>query len=193
MEIKPNDYVTIELNLNSAAANVCIVDSIVGDTAYLYHPLFPECFIRRPLAELNKHPVRTKDPNQKCLQYIRRNENLLSYIKRQELDALCLNFVVRRELTPKQLQTMAALCGDVARIKLNNNLEAAVLGVVQNKGLLDGFNLRWYNDKDFKPIFQQRRTPTKNQFSILFRMAGFVLAQLEPDKAPMPEALNGKN
>ncbi len=182
-EIKPSDVVTIELNPNSTSANVCIVDSVSDNEALLFHPLYPGCFIKRPLADLNNAPVRMKDPNEKCLHYIKHNEAMLSYVKRQELDALCVNFVVRRELTPKQLQTMADLCGDIARINLHNNMDAAVHSVVQNQGLLDAFNQRWFNDKDFKPIFQRRRTPTKKQFPILFRMAGFVLAQLEPQVA----------
>ena len=94
------------------------------------------------------------------------------------ISALCLYFVVRRKLTPRQKNLLSNICGQIAGIKLNDDIKYAMSLVASHEAILDEFNLMWY--RNFSGLFSGRQNITsRKQRSAIFNIAGFVLAELE--------------
>lgn len=177
MTITKNDIVTCPFD-NSVSSNTFVVDEVVGSTAILKHPLLPEVLVRKNLADLNKVGPNLKDSTERSLDFAKNNIKYLDYNTSADLEALCLYFVFKRKLTPRQKGTLSNTCGFIASIKLNNDIKEAMDLIKRNEGILDEFNAMWY--RNFKNLFIGRQQITsKKQRSAIFNIAGFIMAELE--------------
>lgn len=181
--VEKDDIVTLKCE-NDSASNTFIVDAteLKEDEVLLRHPLFPRILIRAHKSELNQVRANLKDSVEKCLDFCRINSIELDRNGRADLDALCAYFTVTRNLTPKQKSTLSAMCGKLAAIKFNDDLRRAMDFVIENKGVLDEFNARWFGN--FKAFFDGTRlAPSMKQREGIFNIAGFVLAEMENPSA----------
>lgn len=181
-EVNKGDIVTVEFK-NSEASNTFIVADIKDELALLEHPLFPEILVKRHKDVLNVVSSNLKDSTERSLDFASNNKEILDYNGRLDLDTLCLAFVVRRKLTPKQKKILSDLGGKIAEVKFNGNIREAMDYITQNNGVLDDFNKMWYNN--FSKLFKGKQDISSvKQTAAIFNMAGFVLAELETPVAP---------
>ena len=174
--IDKGSIVTVDVN-SETSSNTYIVHEKVGDKCFLYHPIFPECFIEKNINELNKIAARIKDSTERGLNFALNSKKYLDYNTLADLEALCLYFSIRRKLTPRQKHLLSTICGTIASIKLNNNTDQAIKLIIENEGLLDDFNKMWYHN--FRKLFNGQQVITsKKQRSSIFNIAGFVFAEL---------------
>lgn len=180
--IQTGDVVTIPFE-NLVSSNTFIVDTVVGDDALLYHPLFPKILVKEQVVKLNKVQANLKDSTERSLDFANNNKKYLDYNTTADLESLCTYFVVRRKLTPRQKSLLSSICGKIAGIKFNDNIQEAMNLIKKNEGVLDDFNGMWY--RNFKSLFVGRQPITsKKQRDAIFNIAGFVLAELETPVAP---------
>lgn len=177
MTAKAGDIVTVPFK-NLAVSNTFIVDTDMGETVLVRHPLAKDCFLKFKKSELNTVVANLKDSTERSLDFARRHQGLLDKDSIEDLDALGLSFIVKRKLTPRQKQILSKLNGYIAKQLLGGNIKEAMKIVVENQGVLDDFNSMWFNN--FKGLFtgQQKISSTKQETSI-YNMAGFVLAETE--------------
>ena len=179
--IKKDDVVTVQFE-NVVSSNTYIVDTVEKDSALLKHPLYDTCLLRYPLDTLNTVAPNVKDSTERSLDFARSNRKFLDYNTNADLDALCLYFVIKRKLTPRQKTILSNICGTIVSIKFNNDVKEAMNLITKNAGVLDDFNAMWYNN--FSGLFSGKQPITsKKQRSAIFNMAGFVLAELETPTA----------
>ena len=176
--IKPGDIVTKNFD-NLVSSNTYIVDTILDSkVALLVHPLFPGVLIKEDIVTLNRVQANLKDSTERSLDFANHNRSLLDYNTVADLEALCIYFVVRRKITPRQKHVLAAICGKIALIKFNDDLKSAMAFVKINEGLLDDYNVMWY--RNFKKLFSgQQLITSKKQKDAIFNITGFVLAESE--------------
>lgn len=176
------EVVTVKFE-NAVSSNAYIVDSDCGDTVLLKHPLFPSCLLRLNKDVLDLVSPNVKDSTERSLDFAKINQKYLDYNTLADHEALCLYFVVRRKLTPRQKNLLSNMCGSIAAIKLNEDIKAAMELIKANEAILDDFNAMWY--RNFGGLFTGRQTITsKKQRSAIFNIAGFILAELERPVAP---------
>lgn len=176
-EVKVNDIVTVPFE-NSVSSNTYIVDTVEDKSALLKHPLFESCLVRIELDKLNTVQPNIKDSVERGLDFAKKNAKFLDYNAKADLEALCLYFIIKRTLTPRQKNILSVICGTIASNKLNNNIQEAMAIVVRNEGVLDDFNAMWY--RNFNGLFTGKQPITsKKQRSAIFNITGFVLAELE--------------
>lgn len=175
--IKRGDIVTVKFE-NAVSSNTYIVDTDEGPTVLLKHPLFDECLLRRKKDELDLVSPNVKDSIERSLDFVNKNAKYLDYNMLAEHEALCLYFVIRRKLTPRQRGSLSNICGTIASIKLNNDVKAAMELITANFAVLDDFNSMWYHN--FSGLFSGKQAITsKKQRAAIFNIAGFALAELE--------------
>ena len=180
--MKIGQIVTLDFK-NQNVSNVYFVKKIdeTDNTALLYHPLYPECYLLKNIDELNLASAKLKDSTEKCLDYVASKVELLDYNTKSDLEALCLYFIVKRQLTPKQKSTLSKMCGFLASIHFNNDISETISFINHNNAVLDEFNRMWYNN--FKKLFNGKQLITSNkQRSSIFNIAGFILAELHIPK-----------
>lgn len=177
MSAKVGEIVTVPLK-NQTVSNTFIVDTDLGTEVLVRHPLAKECFLKFEKTALNTVVANLKDSTERNLDFSRRHQSILDKDSIEDLDALCLSFIVKRKLTPRQKQILSKLNGYIAKQILNSNIKEAMKVVVENQGVLDDFNSMWFNN--FKGLFtgQQKISSSKQETSI-YNMAGFVLAETE--------------
>jgi hypothetical protein len=181
-EIQIGDIVTAQFD-SLGASNTCIVKDVGKDSALLAHPLFEEIMIARPIDSLNVAAANLKDSTERSLDFANTNKKFLDYNTIADLESLCLYFVVRRKLTPRQKFILSNICGNIASIKFNNDIKAAMAYVVKNEAVLDEFNSMWY--RNFSGLFSGKQQITsKKQRAAIFNIAGFALAELEIPTTP---------
>lgn len=188
LNLKEGDLVTLNLDENITASNVYVVHRKLDKECLLRHPLYPKCFVLRSDEELNMAGATWKNPTERCLEFIMRNKDLLDYNSTAEVEGICAYFIINRRLTPRQKKEISSLCGKIASIKLENSLSAAIRKTVENEGVLDDFNNKWY--ATLKGVYEGRVSPTPKQWNTVFNIAGFVLAQLERNVIPQGGANN---
>jgi len=174
-KIEKGMTVTLKMEGNQAS-NTFLVYEVLGNFCLLYHPICPDVYIIKEISELNKTVATLKDSNERGLDYIIRNEDKLHYNARKDLQALRLSFAIHRELTSKQKSIMSSLCGIIAAIYFNNDMDKASEYVIKNKGMLDDFNRMWYYRLKELMTGDKYVTGNKQRVSI-FNIAGFVLAE----------------
>lgn len=176
------EVVTVKFE-NAVSSNAYVVDKDDGDTVLLKHPLFPSCLLRYAKSDLDLVAPNVKDSSERSLDFANVNAKYLDYNTLADHEALCLYFVVRRKLTPRQKQFLSNTCGSIAAIKLNDDIKAAMELIKAHEAILDEFNGMWY--RNFAGLFTGRQTITsKKQRSAIFNIAGFVMAELERPVAP---------
>lgn len=181
-----DEVVTIKFD-NAVSSNTYLVAADLGSEVLLYHPLFPSCLLKYSKSEVDNVSPNVKDSTERSLDFIRKNSNYLDYNAQADHEALCMYFVVKRKLTPRQKNLMSNMAGTIASIKLNNDVKAAMELVKNNAAILDEFNSMWY--RNFGRLFSGRQLITsKKQRAAIFNIAGFVMAELE-----RPMATNGYN
>lgn len=179
---KPGDIVTLRFE-NAVSSNAYKVDSDQDGDVLLYHPLFPECLLRVPKSEIDQVAPNIKDSTERSLDFVKANLRYLDYNTVADHEALCLYFVVRRKLTPRQKQLLSNICGSIATVKLNDDIKVASELIRNNVAILDDFNAMWY--RNFSGLFSGTQPITsKKQRAAIFNIAGFVLAELERPVAP---------
>lgn len=173
-----NDVVTVRFE-NTVSSNAYLVDTDDGnDSVLLKHPLFPECLLRLNRADLDLVAPNVKDSTERSLDFANSNQKYLDYNTLADHEALCLYFVVRRKLTPRQKKLLSDICGSIASIKLNDDVKIAMELIKAHEAILDDFNTMWY--RNFNGLFTGKQTITsKKQRSAIFNIAGFILAELE--------------
>ena len=182
----PGDIVTVKFD-NAVSSNTYMVESDCGDSVLLFHPLFPHCLLRHKKSSIDTVSPNVKDSIERSLDFVNKNANYLDYNTLADHEALCMYFVVRRKLTPRQKSTLSNICGTIASIKLNNDVKSAMDIVTANSAVLDDFNAMWF--RNFSGLFSGKQPITsKKQRAAIFNMAGFVMAELE-----RPVAANGYN
>jgi len=175
MSYKIGDIVT--LPMSREASNTYIIENIIDDFLYLNHPLFPECILKVEKSLVNQTLATLKESTERCLDFASVYKEYLDFNLKSDLEALCMYFIFKRRLTPKQKQILANICGMITKTQINNDINKAITLIKQNESLLDEFNLMWY--RNFKGLFNgtQQITSDKQKTSI-FNMAGFVQSQL---------------
>lgn len=163
---------------NIVSSNTYVVESDEGETVLLQHPLFPICLVRFAKEMVDTVAPNVKDSTERSLDFVKKNAQYLDYNTQADHEALCLYFVVQRKLTPRQKNLLSSMCGNIASIKMNNDVKAAMEFVKTNAAVLDEFNAMWY--RNFGGLFAGRQQITsKKQRSAIFNIAGFVMAELE--------------
>lgn len=181
MTLKTGDVVTVKHDdSNTEASNTYIIDTVISDNELLLsHPLSgSNVLIRVTSDKINVVAANIKDSSERALDFARKNTKYLDYNKVAEIEALALYYVVNRKLTSKQKNGLSAINGYIASINFNQDIKQTINFVHKNKGLLDEFNLMWYNN--FRNLFNgtQAITSIKQRQSI-FNIAGFILSELE--------------
>lgn len=181
-ELQPGCIVTVNLE-NRNASNTFIVQELLDDgSVLLEHPLFNDIIVRYNQSDLNTVSANIKDSTEKCLDFAKSRANHLDFNMKGDLDALCMYFIVKRQLTPRQKSTLSKICGVLAAIEFNDSLKDAMEFIAKNETVLDDFNRMWYNN--FQGLFKGKQAITSNkQRASIFNMAGFALAELTNPKA----------
>ncbi len=183
---KEGDLVTVQFD-NAVSSNTYMVDSDCGKTVLLKHPLFSSCLIRYEKVRLDKVAPNVKDSIERSLDFANKKASYLDYNTKADLEALCLYFVIKRKLTPRQKNILSNICGTIASIVLNNDIQEAMTTVKKNEAILDDFNGMWY--RNFGGLFSGEQPITsKKQRAAIFNIAGFIMAELET-----PSVTNGYN
>jgi hypothetical protein len=171
------EIVTVSFQ-DKVSSNTFMVLEDTGETVLLNHPLFPECLIRCDKSKLDTVSPNIKDSIERALDFAKNNANYLDYNTVADLEALCMYFIIRRKLTPRQKNILSTINGTIASIVLNNDIRGAMDMIKENAGILDEFNAMWY--RNFSGLFSGKQQITsKKQRSAIFNIAGFVLAELE--------------
>lgn len=174
---KTGDIVTVKFE-DQVSSNTYIVESESEDSVLLYHPLFPICLFRFKKESLDLVYPSIRDSIDRSLEFVNKNIQYLDYNTVADYESLCMYFIVRRKLTPRQKNTLSNICGVIASIKLNNDIKAAMELIVNNVAILDDFNLMWY--RNFKGLFSgQHMITSKKQRASIFNIAGFVMSELQ--------------
>lgn len=183
-EFNKGAIVTVKFE-NTVSSNTYVVESDGGDSVLLFHPLFPHCLLRFAKSDLDLVSPNVKDSIERALDFVKKNAQYLDYNTVADHEALCMYFVIRRKLTPRQKNILSNICGTIASIKLNNDVREAMEIVAANSAVLDDFNAMWY--RNFSGLFSGKQPITsKKQRAAIFNIAGFVMAELE-----RPVAANG--
>ena len=175
-KLKIGEIVTYEVS--KGASNTFILDNIIDEVAYLKHPLNVKCVVKAFYGDLNQESAMLKDDTERCLDFTKTNKSYLDYNTSADLEAICLYYVYKRQLTSKQKGSLSNMCGIIASIEFNNEIRDAMKFIVTNEGILDEFNRMWYTN--FKGLFEgNQHITSKKQRASIFNIAGFALAQLE--------------
>lgn len=180
IDFKVGDIVTYDIVQNSS--NTFIVDAIVDEIVYLTHPLNDECVLKTFHENVNEVAPVLKDDTERCLGFAKSNIEYLDFNSKGDLEAMCMFFVHKRRLTSKQKSALSNMCGIIASIEFNNDIQNAMNFIVKNEGVLDEFNRMWYNN--FQGLFKGSQAITsKKQRASIFNIAGFALAQAQSPMA----------
>lgn len=169
---------TVTIDVNSQSSNAFIVDTVEENHVLVYHPMAPSILVRIPKEQINTVQPNIKDSLERGIDFGNANAHHLDYNSKADLESLAIYFAVKRKLTPRQKQALAAICGTIAAAKFNDDIRAAMVFVTKNNMMLDDFNRMWYNN--FKGLFTGQQVITsKKQTDAIFNIAGFVLAEIE--------------
>lgn len=183
MSIKQGDLVTVNLQSNYSSSNVYMVHRKLETECLLSHPLAPNCFLLKADTELNQVAPTLKNAVERCMDYAHRNMEAFDANDAAELKALFSHFVVNRRLSQRQGRTISAACGKIAAANMRNNLMSAIQLVVGNKGLLDDYNLFWF-ERMSEVYTGKKSAVSPKQRVAIFNQAGFILAQLATNSVP---------
>lgn len=163
---------------DKVSSNTFLIQADLGDEVLLNHPLFPECLLKYNKSVLDTVSANIKDSTERGLDFARSKASYLDYNTLADLEALCMYFIVRRKLTPRQKNILSSINGTIASILVNNDIRIAMDTVKENAALLDDFNAMWY--RNFQGLFSGKQQITsKKQRSAIFNITGFVMAELE--------------
>ena len=175
--ILEGDLVTIDTDEHYVGSNTYQVLKKLPSECVLSHPLAPECLIIKADLELNNTFPSMQSSIERCLKFAKANRSDLGFSTSAELDSLTYYFIIKKQLSSKQRNDLANICGKIAAIILGNNVAAAVSEIKHNKALLDEYNHSLCNS--VKGVLQDPLSlEGKGQRFTIFNIAGFILAQL---------------
>jgi hypothetical protein len=176
--IKQGDLVTVALENNTDASNTYAVARKLDGESLLSHPLFPNIFILKNDGELNLVAANIKNDEERCLSYALRYRKYLDFDTVAELESLSMYFIVYHQLSNAQKKSLANMCGTIAAMYSNNDLDKSIELVNENQALLNNFNRWWF--QNLEEIFTgQKKQISRRARTSVFNIAGFILAQLE--------------
>lgn len=181
MNLQKNSIVTYDFK--TSASNTCELDSVEEHTVLLTHPLARGILLRVSKDQINTVSANGKDSIERSLDFANANSFMLDHSTKLDLYSLGIFFFISRKFTSRQKHTLANICGILAMAKFNDDLKSAMSCISKNLGILDEFNLMWFNN--FKGLFSGKQPVTSNkQRSAIFNIAGYVLAELETPSIP---------
>lgn len=143
----------------------------------LFHPMLPDVFLVKERAELDSVTPITRNSEEKQLSYCNKYRKYLDFDNSSMLDSLILYHIVYKKFGNKQKAVLNTMCGKIAQIYCDSDLNRAIDVVNSNEALLNSYNSYWY--RIFERFFKRGKPPeTKQHRDAIFSMAGFVLAQL---------------
>lgn len=171
------ELLTLRLKRDEGTLTYRVVTK-TAEEYHLNHPLAPNMLLICVKSSVDDIQTAGKGDCQKLLEYGKKYSKYLDFNTVSELDAICYYFVMNRNLTSTQKRSLSIICGKIASYTLNGHLQAAMKIVNDNKGLLDYFNMIWY--EKFAEHFEGKKViDTRAKRDAIFNMAGFVLSQLE--------------
>lgn len=182
-DIKVGSLITYEEDAYSDASNTYIVKYISEDTLFLTSPLVTNVLIAKSVNEVNKAAPKLKNDLERCLDFCNFYRNYLGYNIEAQLDCLAYYFLVKRNLSPSQKETLSFIYGKIASIIVKNDLRSAVELIKQHNSLLDDFYKIWA-DKMKDGIQDVSKIDTKFKKSSIYKILGFILAQIHNKKNP---------
>lgn len=179
-ELQIGDIVTLQFG-KLKSSNTFLIKDLGDDEALLYHPLAPNVYIKEDVNKLNLVSANLKDSTERSLDFVKQHIESLDHNSVADLEAMCLYFVIKRKLTPRQKRNLSQMCGKLASIIFNDDIKEAITFIKTNEGVLDDFNTMWY--RNFRGLFSGKQPITSlKQRDSIFNMAGFTLAELETPK-----------
>lgn len=179
-ELQVGDIVTLQFG-KLKSSNTFLIKDIDNSEVLLYHPLVPDVYVKEALSKLNLVSANLKDSTERSLDFVKQHTDSLDHNAVADLEAMCMYFVVKRKLTPRQKRNLSQMCGKLASIIFNEDVKEAIAFVKLNEGVLDDFNTMWY--RNFRGLFSGKQSITSlKQRDSIFNMTGFVLAELETPK-----------
>lgn len=176
--IKVGDLVTLQVGEFSTVSNTYKVERKLEAESLLSHPLAPGFLILKKDDELNSALGILQNDLEKCLSFAKKHDEYLGYSLKSDLDALCMYFVIKKNITSKQRNELSNMCGKVASVILNNNMQLALMKIRENKILLDDFNIALFNA--YKEVIEDPlKIKDKSARYTIFNISGFILAQLQ--------------
>lgn len=176
--MQKNSIVTVELGQENMSSNTFLVDTDEGETLLVTHPLACGLLLRVNKEAVNVASANLKDSIERQIDFANSNKSLLDFNTIEDLDSLGIFFMLRRKLTPTQKQTLACICGNIASVKMSDDIKTAMKFITKNQFILDDFNLMWYNN--FKPLFAGTQViSSRKQRTAIFNIAGYILAESE--------------
>lgn len=164
--------------LDPKASNTYILDTLEEDTVILSHPLHERFLMRVLKNEVDRAAPTVKDSLERGLDYINNHRGYLSSDQFEDFEALCLSFIHTRKMSMGQKKLLSDIRGNIAKCELKDDIRKAVNVVNDNSGVLDSFNLMWYNN--FHEFFTNgKRVRSPKQRDSIFNIAGFVLSEMQ--------------
>jgi len=174
----------VTYDFSTENSNTFYVHTVLKGEAILFHPLKPKVFKIVPIDQLNLVPAKLKSNLDRMFDLVHLNEKSLDYENSTIFDMLSYYYIQNRKLSNRQKKNLSDLTGKVAAILLDQDATKAKAIINSEVGLLDSFNLLWYNNlKD--TILNKDSHLSEKQKSSIFNMAGFVLAQMAVDKVDL--------
>lgn len=181
-DLKEGEIVTLNLS-NDSVSNTFVLAQLLDNGALLTHPLSPNVFIKVNQIDLNQVSPTIRCSAERILSFISKNKDILDFNSKNDLESICISFVIKRLLTPKQKKIIADLGGKAANVKFNGNIRKAIDYIIENEAVLDDFNKMWYNN--FAKLFNgNQEISSAKQTNAIFNIAGFVLGEFEGNLAP---------
>lgn len=176
-KIKVGSIVTVNLGQYSSSSNTYIVAAKTGKKLFLHHPLAPDLFVTKNESEVNAVVAMLKNDTDRCLDFASKNRKYLGYNTQSELNSLLYYYILHKDLSSRQKDAVASICGKISTIVLKNDVRIAIELIEKNSAILDDYNKSWH--EKLKPFFPDiSKIASKNRKTMLFRIAGFVLAQI---------------
>lgn len=175
--IQKNALVTVDLD-NKNSSNTFIVDTVEENSVILTHPLLNGVLLRVSREKVDTTSANIKDSIERAIDFANSNKTYLDYSSILDLESVAIFYIVKRKSTPRQKQTLANICGLIAKAKFNDDLKPAMSYVAKNKSVLDDFNTMWFNN--FQGLFTGVQLVTSpKQRSAIFNIAGYAMAEME--------------
>ena len=113
--VKKGDIITVN---QPNVSNTYFVDQVLEEEkcCLVYHPNFPDVFLKKPLTEINKVQANLKNSTEKCLDFSKAFRKYLDYNSSVKLDSLMLYHTVYKRLSPRQKRELSIMCGMIANI-----------------------------------------------------------------------------
>lgn len=178
VDLKEGQSVSYIQSTDKNESPLYIIKSIKNGQCLLYHPKTPSIFMQVEVECLRPNVGYIKGSLERALEFIENDLEKLDFYEVQDYVSLLTCFSVHRTFTKNQKRILYSICGKLAKIHFNEDLNKTMSFIVENNPLLDEFNTMWFNK--FKKLFDKKiPVKGKRQKEAIFNMAGFLLAELK--------------